>query len=111
MRTRISDFTLYALKSRNVTKIDTLFVKTETNTSPIGEFFLLFAIYHLVWNTKCTRHTGTIKKFNSIYKKKKYRTTGMNNYYSGIYEITSENLPIDKCTSTKDMIDPFLHMG
>lgn len=42
-------------------------------------------------------------------KKMNKRTTGMNNYYSGIDEITSENLPNDKCTSTKVLIDPFLH--
>lgn len=89
-----------ALKSRSVTEIDTLFVKTETNTSPIGQF-ICYSQYIIWFGIQNVRGTLALLKDNSRYEKKKYRTTGMNNYYSGIYEITSENLPIDKCTSTK----------
>lgn len=72
---------------------------------------MLFVIYYLVWNIKCIRYIGIIKKFNFIYKKKKYRIIGMNNYYLGIYEIMLENFFIDKCISMKVMIDLFLYMG
>lgn len=38
MKSRMQEFTAYGLKSRNGIKIDMLFVKTKTNTDPIGKF-------------------------------------------------------------------------
>lgn len=42
MNTRTLEFTMYGLKLRNGPEIDMLFVKTETNTGPIGQFFCVY---------------------------------------------------------------------
>lgn len=45
MRTSSLELNVYGLKSRSGTEIDMLFVKTETNPSPIGKVFCYIQVY------------------------------------------------------------------